>query len=135
MAVSPASQDLRDRSTGELVKDLSRQVSILIRKEIELAKAEMAEKGKRAGVGVGMIGGAAVSALLALGSLTAFLILLFALAVPAWAAALIVTALWAGVAIGLGLYGRQRVREVGMPAPEMTIDSVKEDVRWLTTRQ
>src|SRR5690242_11446952 len=99
------SADLRERGTGELVKQLSGQVSTLVHQEVELAKAEMAEKGRKAGLGAGMFGGAGVAALLMLGSLTAFLILVLALAIPAWASALLVTVVWAGVAGLLALRG------------------------------
>lgn len=121
----------RGRSTGELVKDLSRQVSTLARQEVELAKLEMAEKGKKAGIGGGLLAGAAVAALLALGSLTAFLILALSQGMEAWLAALLVTALWAAIGIVLALVGRQKLEEVGTPIPEETIESVKEDVEWL----
>jgi uncharacterized membrane protein YqjE len=124
-------EDLRQQPTGELVKELSQQVSELVRQEVELAKAEMTEKGRKAGIGAGFLGGAGVAGLAALGALTAFLILVLDLAMPAWAAALIVTALWAAVAGVLALRGREKVREVGRPAPEKTAESVKEDVEWL----
>jgi uncharacterized membrane protein YqjE len=127
--------DLHERGMGELVKDLSGQVSTLVRQEVELAKAEMAEKGKKAGVGAGMFGGAGVSALLMLGTLTAFLIIVLALVLPAWASALIVTALWAAVAAVLGLQGRAKLREMGKPVPEKTVETVKEDVQWLKDRK
>lgn len=126
---------LRDRGTGELVKQLSSQVSTLVRQEVELAKTEMAEKGKKAGAGAGMFGGAGVAGLMALGSLTAFLILVLALAMPAWAAALLVTALWAAVAGVLALRGRDKFRQMGAPAPKKTIETVKEDVQWLKDRK
>jgi uncharacterized membrane protein YqjE len=128
---SETQQELREQSTGDLVKQLSQQVSTLVRQEVDLAKSEMGEKGKKAGVGLGILGGAGVAALLALGSLTAFLILLFDLGMPAWAAALIVTVLWAAVAGVLTLQGRDKVKEVGKPIPEKTAESVKEDVEWL----
>jgi uncharacterized membrane protein YqjE len=128
---SETQQELREQSTGDLVKQLSQQVSTLVRQEVDLAKSEMGEKGKKAGVGLGILGGAGVAALLALGSLTAFLILLFDLGMPAWAAALIVTVLWAAVAGVLALQGRDKVKEVGKPIPEKTAESVKEDVEWL----
>ena len=128
---SESQHELREHSTGDLVKQLSQQVSTLVRQEVELAKAEMGEKGKKAGVGIGMFGGAAAAALLALGSLTAFLILILDLAMPAWAAALIVTVVWAGGAAVLALQGREKVKEVGAPIPEKTAESVKEDVEWL----
>ena len=128
-------EQLRDRGTGELVKDLSAQVSRLVHQEVELAKTEMAEKGKKAGIGVGMFGGAAVAGLLMLGSLTACLILALALALSAWAAALIVTALWGVIAGVLALHGRAKMREIGKPVPEETIETVKEDVQWLKDRK
>jgi uncharacterized membrane protein YqjE len=127
--------DLRERGMGELVKELSGQVSTLVRQEVELAKAEMAEKGKKAGIGAGMLGGAGVAALVMLGSLTAFLILALALALPAWAAALIVTAAWGAIAAVLALLGRNKMREMGKPVPEQTIETVKEDVQWLKNRR
>jgi uncharacterized membrane protein YqjE len=123
-------EDLRDHGVGDLVKELSSQVSTLVRQEVELAKAEVGEKGKKAGVGAGMFGGAGAAALLMLGSLTACLILALDLAMPAWAAALIVTALWAAVAGGLALQGRKTMQEMGTPIPEKTIETVKEDVQW-----
>lgn len=127
--------DLRDRGTGELIKQLSSQVSMLVHQEVELAKAEAAEKGKKAGIGAGMFGGAGVAGLLTLGSLTAFLILVLALAIPAWASALLVTALWGAVAGVLALQGRNKLREVGKPVPEKTVETVKEDLQWLKNRR
>ena len=120
--------DLRQESFGELAKGLSRDISVLVRQELDLARAEMREKAKIAGPGLGMFGGAGVFALAALGAFTAFLILLLDLAMPAWAAALIVTALWAAVAGVLYVTGRERVKEAGKPVPEQTIETVKEDV-------
>jgi uncharacterized membrane protein YqjE len=128
---SDTQQDLREQSTGDLVKQLTQQVSTLVRQEVELAKVEMTDKGKKAGVGIGMFGGAGVAALLGLGALTAFLILVLDLAMPAWAAALIVGVIWAAVAGVLALQGREKVKEVGTPLPEETTESVKEDVEWL----
>jgi uncharacterized membrane protein YqjE len=128
---SDAQQEARDQSTGDLVKQLSQQVSTLVRQEVELAKVEMADKGKKAGIGLGMFGGAGVAALLGLGSLTTFLILVLHEAIPAWAAALVVTVIWAAVAGVLALQGREKVKEVGAPIPEQTAESVKEDVEWL----
>jgi uncharacterized membrane protein YqjE len=126
---------LRERGMGELVKDLSGQMSTLVRQEVELAKAEMAEKGKKAGLGGGMFGAAGVAAILMLGSLTALLILALATAIPAWAAALVTTVLWGVVAGALALVGRNKMRELGKPVPEKTVESVKEDVQWLKNRK
>ena len=122
--------DPRDQSVGELLKELSKETSTLVRQELELAKAEMREKGRKAGPGLGMLGGSGVAALLALGTLTAFVILALDEAMPAWVAALIVTLVWGGVAAFLYVRGRERVEEAGSPAPKQTIETLKEDVEW-----
>jgi uncharacterized membrane protein YqjE len=124
----------RERSTGELVKDLSEQASTLVRKEVELAKVEMAEKGRKAGAGLGLLAGAAVAALLMLGALTAFLVLALDEGMDTWLAALIVTVLWGVVAGALALFGREKLRDMGTPVPEKTVESVKEDIEWLKHR-
>ena len=134
MSSADFERDLRDRPLGDLVRQLAQETSTLVRQEVELAKAEMAEKGRRAGKGAGMLGGAGVAGLLALGALTACLIALLDLAVATWLAALIVTGLWAAVAGVLALRGREQVQEAGPPAPEQTVETVKEDVRWAKTR-
>lgn len=121
-------EELREASFAELAKGISRDISTLVRQELELARAEMREKARTAGPGLGMFGGAGVFALAALGALTAFLILLLDLAMPAWAAALIATALWAAVAAVLYITGRERVKEAGNPVPEQTAETVREDV-------
>jgi uncharacterized membrane protein YqjE len=126
-----ANHDLRRRSTGDLVKDLSRQASTLVRQEIELAKTEMAEKGKQAGIGAAMLTAAAVAGLFALGAFTAFLVLALDNAMPTWLAALSVTLLWALVAAGLGFYGRTKLQEAKTPVPEKTVETMKENVEWL----
>jgi len=133
-AVNGAHADLRDRGLGELVKGLSSDVSTLLRLEVALAKTELAEKSKEAGVGAGIFGGAAVAGLMMLGALTAFLILVLAIALPAWAAALIVTLIWGAVAGLLALQGRARLARMGKPVPEKTLETVKEDVQWLKNR-
>ena len=120
--------ELSDRPVAELLKQLSQETTTLVRQELELAKAEMAQKGKRAGVGAGMLGGAGVAALLALGALTACLILLLDRVMPAWLAALLVALLWAAVAGVLAFLGRERMREAGPPKPEQTVESLSEDV-------
>ncbi len=121
-------------SVAELVKQLSEQTSRLARQEVELAKAELAEKGKRAGIGAGMFGGAGVFGFYALGALTATAILALATAVTAWLAALIVTVLWAAIAGVMALQGRAKVQQATPPVPEQATESVKEDVQWAKTR-
>jgi len=122
--------ELRDRPIGELMRELSQQTTTLVKQELDLAKAEMREKGKRAGVGIGMWGAAGVVALLALGALTAFFILVLDEVMPDWLAALIVAAAYGAVAGVLYLQGRDRVEEAGSPVPEQTVETLKEDVQW-----
>jgi VIT1/CCC1 family predicted Fe2+/Mn2+ transporter len=129
-----ADNQLRERPIGEVVKELTNDLSRLVRQEIELAKAEMAEKGRTAAPGLGMFGGAGIVALCAAGALTAFLVLVFSLFLPEWAAALIVGAALAAVAFVLIRQGKERVAEAGKPVPEQTIETVKEDVEWAKTR-
>jgi Putative Actinobacterial Holin-X, holin superfamily III len=123
----------RNASTAELVKELSREVSQLVHEEIALAKAEMTQKGKKAGIGAGMLSGAMVLALAAVGGSMAFFILVLDSWMPAWLAALIVTLVYGGAAAVLGLRGKERIAEAAPPKPERTIDSVKEDVQWAKT--
>jgi uncharacterized membrane protein YqjE len=122
--------ELRSHSTGDLVKQLSEQTTTLVRKEIELARVELTEKGKVAGQGAGMFGGAAVAGLLAAGTLTVVIIALLDKAMDLWVAALIVTLVYGTVAAVLAMRGRDRVKEGMPPAPEQTVETVKEDVQW-----
>ena len=134
--------ELRDHSTGELLKELSDQTTTLVKQEIELAKAELTQKGKKAGVGAGMFGGAGIAGLFALAALTTaiiaalttFFIALLDGAVPIWLAALIVAVVYAAVAGVLALTGKNKVKEATPVAPEQAMDSVKEDVQWAKTR-
>ena len=123
-----------DASLADLTKRLTEQVSRLAHQEIELAKAEMSEKGKRAGLGVGMFGGAALVGLFALGVLTACVVAALDLAMPLWLATLIVGLAYALGAGVLVLIGRREVRQATPLAPERTKESVKEDVEWVKTQ-
>ena len=128
------SANYRDQSIGELVKELATETSTLVRQELDLAKAEMTERGKRAGKGAGMLGAAALVGLLAAGALTACLVAALDLAMATWLAALIVTVVFAAIAGALAMTGRKQIREAAPPVPEQAIDSVKEDVQWAKTR-
>jgi uncharacterized membrane protein YqjE len=134
MAEGTVQDDLRDRPIGELLKELSSQTTTLVRQELELAKAEMAEKGKQAGLGAGMFGGAGLFAVFALAALTTCVIAALATGMDVWLAALIVAVVYAGVAGVLALLGRQKTREAIPPAPEQAIESTKEDVQWAKSR-
>jgi cbb3-type cytochrome oxidase subunit 3 len=126
--------ELRERPLGEVARDLTRDLSLLVRQEVELAKAEMAQKGRVMAPGLGMIGGAGVVGLMAAGALTAFLILVLSLVLDAWLSALIVAVILGGVAYVLVKQGKDRVDEAGTPVPEQTIETVKEDVEWAKNR-
>jgi uncharacterized membrane protein YqjE len=134
MAEPAQRSEASDRSTQELVKQLADQTTALVRQEVELAKAELAQKGKRAGIGAGMFGGAGVLGLYAVGALTAAAILALATALDGWLAALIVGVVYAAVAGVLALQGRRKVREATPVAPERTVDTVKEDVEVVKQR-
>jgi MFS family permease len=123
-----------ETSIADLVKQLSEQTSRLARQEVELAKAELTTKGKRAGIGAGMFGGAGVFGFYMVGALVAAAILGLATAVAAWAAALIVAAALAMVAGVLALQGKSKVQQATPPVPEQATESVKEDVQWAKTR-
>jgi hypothetical protein len=134
MSVNNQDAELREQPLGEIARDLTRDVSLLVRQEVELAKAELSQKGRTAAPGLGMIGGAGVVGLMAAGALTAFLVLVLSVFLPEWASALIVGAVLAGVAYLLAMQGKERVEEAGAPIPEQTIETIKEDVEWAKTR-
>ncbi len=124
-----------DRSVGDLLKELSEQTSTLVRQELDLAKAEMSEKGKQAGMGAGMFGGAGLFGLLALIALTACLVMALDRVMVDWLAALVVAAAYAAIAGALALQGRNKVREAAPAVPEQTRDTLKEDVEWAKTQR
>ena len=147
---------LRDQSTGELVKQLAHETTTLVKQELELAraeasrigdamvtlarqelrlaKAEMAEKGRTAGPGFGMIGAAGAAALLAAGALSAFLILALDGVMPNWLAALLVALVWGVAAGALYSMGKGRVEKAGPLVPEQAVETLKEDVQWAKTQ-
>ena len=125
---------LPDPSVSELVKQLTEQTKTLARQEIELAKAELAEKGKHAGLGIGMFGGAGLFGFFAFAVLTACLVLALATALAPWLAALVVAALYGAIAGVLALSGKRQVQEATPPVPEQTVETVKEDVQWTKQR-
>lgn len=113
---------------GQLVQRASQQLTELVRGELRLAQAEMKEKGKRYGKGGGLFGGAGLVGFLMLEALVATVIAALAVALPVWAAALIVTAVLGAVAAVMALTGKKQIAEAAPPAPEQTIDNVKADV-------
>ena len=125
---------LRDKPIAELMKALSEQTSQLVHQEVELAKAELTVKGKRAGQGAGMFGTAGVFGLYGLGALTACAILALSTTIDGWLAALIVAVVYAAIAGALALTGRAKAQQGMPPVPEETVESVKEDVEWTKQR-
>jgi uncharacterized membrane protein YqjE len=123
-----------DESVGELVSQLTTDVGQLTRQELALAKAELQAEARKAGKGAGMLGGAA---------LAGWMVALFVSFTVMWAldeamdlvwAALIVAAVWAVVAAVLAMTGRRELQGVN-PKPDQTVESLKEDAKWLKTRK
>jgi uncharacterized membrane protein YqjE len=117
-----------EQSTSELVQRASEQISRLVKDELALAKAELTEKGKHAGIGVGLFGGGGALALYGVGVLIITFVLLLDLVLPAWAAALIVAVVLFAVAAVLALLGKKQVSQAVPPTPTAATDSVKADV-------
>ncbi|MCW2818131.1 MAG: phage holin family protein [Marmoricola sp.] len=117
-----------DPTLGALVNDLTTQVPELIRSELRLAQAEMTEKGKRAGIGIGMFSGAGLMAFFGFGTLLATLILVLDLFLPAWLAALIVTVVLFAIAGILAMMGKKKVDQATPLAPVRAQAGVKEDI-------
>jgi uncharacterized membrane protein YqjE len=134
MADYQGQTEARERPTAELLKEFSDQATALLRKEIALAKVEVAEKGKKAAVGAGMFGGTGVFGFYAFGALTACVILALATAVAAWLAALIVAVVYGAIAGVLALRGKAQMQRATPPLPEQAVDSTKEDLEWVKTR-
>jgi membrane protein implicated in regulation of membrane protease activity len=111
-----------------LVRQSAEQISRLVRDELALAKAEMTEKGKKAGVGAGLLGGGGVVALFGVAALLATVVLALAEAMPGWLAALIVTVVLFAAAGVLALLGRRRLQQATPPVPQETVRSVKADI-------
>ncbi|MEU4558125.1 phage holin family protein [Actinoplanes sp. NPDC023936] len=123
-----AARPLSEQSTGELVQRASEQLSKLVRDELTLAKAELAEKGKHAGIGAGLFGGAGVLAGYGIGALIATLVIVLDLFLDLWLAALIVTVVLFLVAGVLALLGKKQVSRAVPPEPSAAIQGIKADV-------
>lgn len=124
-----ATNSQSDKSLADLTRQLSNQTAALASKEVELAKAELALKGKRLGLGAGMFGGAGLVGAYAVGALTTSLILALATALDGWLAALIVAAGYGAIAAVLALTGKRKVEQGTPPVPEQAIESTKEDLQ------
>ncbi|MBJ7359025.1 phage holin family protein [Nocardioides sp.] len=130
-STSQRQPDLSGEPLGAVVHRLSEQIPELVRSEIRLAQAELTEKGKRAGVGVGLFSVAGLLALYGLAALLTTVVVLLDLVLPLWAAVLIVTAVLFAAAGVAALTGKKQVGQATPPAPEKAIAGVKEDVATL----
>jgi VIT1/CCC1 family predicted Fe2+/Mn2+ transporter len=124
----------REQSTGELVKQVTEQLSTLVRDELKLAQLEMTRKGKEAGKGAGMLGGAGLVALYGVACLIACAIIGISHVLQAWLAALIVGVALLAVAAVVSAVGRSHVRKATPPAPTEAVESVKTDVEEVRER-
>ena len=118
-----------DKSTAQLVTDLTRLVPELAREEIALAKPELAEKGKHAGIGAGLFGAAGIIALFGVGVLLAAAVAGLAEVLPVWASALIIAVVLFVVAGVMALVGKKQVSQATPPAPTKAVASTKRDVQ------
>ena len=128
MSVHDRGSRAAEPATGELINRLTQQSTELIRSEIRLAQAEMTQKAQKAGLGVGLFGGAGIVALYGGGTLIATIVLALSLLLDPWLAALIVTVVLFLVAGVLALVGKKQVGRAAPAAPQQTIDNVKQDV-------
>lgn len=129
-----AQDERTDQGLAELIQQASQQTATLVRQEIQLAQAELQQKGKQAGLGAGLLGGGGLVALYGVGAVVAAAILALATAMPGWAAALIVAAvLFAGAGV-MALVGKKEVEEAAPLVPEKAIDSTQQDVEVVKER-
>ncbi len=120
--------DLKEASTGELVRRLSEQLGELLRGELELAKTELRSKGKRVGAGAGLAGAAGVLALFGLAAFITAAIAALALVLPVWLSAVIVGVALLVIAGLLALIGRSQIQQGTPPVPEQAMRGIKQDV-------
>jgi nitrate/nitrite transporter NarK len=129
----PAASRAADASPGQLASEVAKDVSMLVRQEVALAKAELQQEAKTAGIAAGALGGAGFAGYFVLVFLSLALMYALDSVMPTGWAALIVAALWGVAAAVLAVLGRKKLKDFN-PKPERTIETVKEDVQWAKTR-
>ncbi|MEA2685599.1 MAG: hypothetical protein QOE93_794 [Actinomycetota bacterium] len=129
-----AQQHVADRPLGELVERMAEETRELVRQELHLAQLELKRKGRHAGIGIGMIGGAGIIALFGAACLVACAVLALATAMVPWAAALAVGLVLVGIAGILAISGKEQVDEAVPARPEVAVENVKADVEEIRTR-
>jgi uncharacterized membrane protein YqjE len=127
-------EELSERSVGDLVQQLSQQTAALVRQEMRLAQVELQEKGKRAGIGAGMFGGAGLVALYGVGAVVAAVIMLVATAIEPWVSALIVGVVLLATAGIVALLGRRQVEQATPPKPGRAMESMQDDLEHVKER-
>jgi membrane protein len=127
-------EELSEQSVGDLVQELTQQTATLVRQEMRLAQVELQEKGKRAGIGAGMFGGAGLVAIYGVGAVVAAVIMLVATATRPWVSALIVGVVLLATAGILALLGRRQVEQATPPKPERAMESMQQDVEHVRER-
>jgi len=128
-----ADHTIGERSAGEIMQDVVRDVGEVVRGEVRLARAEMSEKARQAGKAGGFFGGAAVCGLMAVAAMVAAAIAGLALVMPLWLAALIMGVLLACIGGAMFAGGRAKMKEI-QPVPERTVQTIKDDVQWAKQR-
>ncbi|MDO9410589.1 phage holin family protein [Patulibacter sp.] len=129
-----ASPTQDERPVAQLVQDLSQQTATLVRQELRLAQLEMQQKGKKAGIGLGLFGGAGVIAFYGVGALTAAAILALATTLDGWLAALVVAVVLLALAGIAALVGKKEVTDAVPPVPQDAIGSTQRDVQEIKDR-
>jgi nitrate/nitrite transporter NarK len=124
----------QDPTVGELARQLPEQITRLVREELRLAQLEMTQKGRRAGIGAGILGGGGVVALYGVAAVVTAAILALATVLPAWASALIVGGALLAVSAVLAWLGRKRVQQAMPPVPQQAQASVEADVEEIKER-
>jgi membrane protein len=127
-------EELSEQSVGDLVQELTQQTATLVRQEMRLAQVELQEKGRRAGIGAGMFGGAGLVAIYGVGAVVAAVIMLVATATRPWVSALIVGVVLLATAGILALLGRRQVEQATPPKPERAMESMQQDVEHVRER-
>jgi hypothetical protein len=132
MASVPTDRErLRKAPPSELLRSLLADIWLMLQREAELAKLEVKDRGSRLGIAGGILAGAAVVALLALGTLITAAVAGLAIVLPLWAAALIVGTVLVMVGVVMFVVGRAKIRTLGSLAPTATIETAREDVAWI----
>lgn len=132
-AKGTTSRPVGEQTTAELVQRATEQLSRLVRDELALARAELVEKGKHAGLGAGLLGAGGVLALFGAATLVTTIILALAVALPAWLAALIVAVALFALAAILALIGRKQVQRAAPPTPTAAVENVRADLATISS--